>query len=155
MRNVPVAIVAQCLQVEMATTTIDTGVYLGIGSGSDLELAEAIETGLPTATLALLREKGLTFTEVADLVVPPRTLQHRKARGNHVLTKDEADRLVRVARILAQANETFGDHVKALGWLRTPDERLNQRTALSMLQTEPGGRVVEEMLWQVSEGMFS
>ncbi len=135
--------------------TIDLGTYLGLGTPSDFQLAEVIERGLPTASLALLRQKGLTFTEVADLIVPPRTLQHRKARGNQLLTKDEADRVVRVARILAQASKTFGDEGKALGWLRTPDERLNQRTALSMLQTEPGGRVVEEMLWQVSEGMFS
>lgn len=136
-------------------TTIDAGAYLGIESGSDFQLAEVIEQGLPTASLALLREKGFTFTEVADLIVPPRTVQHRKARGNQLLTKDEADRVVRVARILGQASDTFGSETKALGWLRTPDERLNGRTALSMLQTESGGRVVEEMIWQVSEGMFS
>ena len=151
----PLLDVAQCVQAGFVTASIDPGTYLGIDSESDFQLAEVIERGLPTASLALLRQKGLTFTEVADLIVPPRTLQHRKARGNQLLTKDEADRVVRVARILAQASETFGDEAKALGWLRTPDDRLNQRTALSMLQTEPGGRVVEEMLWQVSEGMFS
>ncbi len=129
--------------------------YIGISPKSDFDLAEIIEHGLSSESLFLLREKGLTFTEVADLIISPRTLQHRKAKGIQCLTHDEADRVVRIARILAQANQIFGNSEKALGWLRTSDERLNNRTALSMLQTEPGGRLVEEMLWQVREGMFS
>ncbi|MBV8709432.1 MAG: hypothetical protein JO028_19740 [Acidobacteriaceae bacterium] len=56
----------------------------------------------------MLREKGLTFTEVANLIISPRTLQHRKAKGIHHLTHDEADRVVRVARILAQATQVSG-----------------------------------------------
>ncbi|MBV9224245.1 MAG: DUF2384 domain-containing protein, partial [Acidobacteriaceae bacterium] len=79
----------------------------------------------------MLREKGLTFTEVANLIISPRTLQNRKAKGIHHFTHDEADRVMRVARILAQATQVFGSNEKALGWLRTPDERLNDRTALS------------------------
>jgi len=129
--------------------------YIGVSPKSDLDLAEMVERGLSSESLALLREKGLTFTEVANLIISPRTLQHRKAKGIQHLTHDEADRVVRVARILAQAIQIFGSSERALGWLRTPDERLHNRTALSMLQTESGGRLVEEMLWQLREGMFS
>jgi putative toxin-antitoxin system antitoxin component (TIGR02293 family) len=137
------------------TTNLNLNDYIGVNPKSDFDLAEIIERGLSSDSLSLLREKGLTFTEIADLVISPRTLQHRKAKGIQHLTHDEADRAVRIARILAQADQIFGSSEKALSWLRTPDGRLHDRTALSMLQTEPGGRIVEEMLWQLREGMFS
>jgi putative toxin-antitoxin system antitoxin component (TIGR02293 family) len=136
-------------------TTINLSEYLGVNPASDFDLAELIERGLPSDTLSLLKEKGLTFTEVADLIISPRTLQHRKARGNQQLTHEEADKVVRIARILAFAEQVFGDREKALRWLRKPDDRLNERSRLSMLITESGGRVVEEMLWQIDEGMFN
>ena len=134
---------------------LEIGEYIGISPQSDLDLAEIVENGLSTESLNLLRKKGLTFTEVADLIASPRTLQHRKSRGVHHLTHDEADRVVRIARILALAEQVFGSLELGLGWLRRPDERLNNRTALSMLQTESGGRLVEGMLWQVADGIYS
>jgi putative toxin-antitoxin system antitoxin component (TIGR02293 family) len=137
------------------STLLEISEYIGFSPRSDLDLAEIVENGLSTESLSLLRAKGLTFTEVADLVASPRTLQHRKAKGVNHLTHDEADRVVRIARILALAERVFGTLERALGWLRTPDERLNNRTALSMLQTESGGRLVESMLWQVADGIYS
>jgi len=137
------------------STLLEISEYLGVNPRSDLDLAEIVENGLSIDSLKLLRQKGLTFTEVADLIVSPRTLQHRKAKGVHHLTHDEADRVVRIARILSLAEQIFGNLERALGWLRTPDERLNNRTALSMVQTESGGRLVESMLWQVADGIYS
>lgn len=128
--------------------------YIGISPKSDLHLAEIVEKGLPTDSVARLREKGLTFSEVSDIVISPRTLKHRKARGEH-LSHEETDRIVRVARIIAIAEQVFGDHEKALAWLRSVDERLNDRTPLSMIHTESGGRLVESMLWQIDEGIYS
>src|SRR6476469_2472732 len=119
-------------------TLLEISEYIGISPRSDLDPAEIVENGLTTESLSLLRQKGLTFTEVAELVASPRTLQHRKAKGVNHLTHDEADRVVRIARILALAEQVFGNLERALGWLRTSDERLNNRTALSMLQTESG-----------------
>lgn len=136
-------------------TNLNIGEYIGVNPESEFDLAELVENGISTDSLSLLRDKGLTFTEIADLIVSPRTLQHRKAKGIRHLNHDEADRVVRVARILALSDQIFGDRNKALGWLRTPDDRLNHRTALSMLQTESGGRLIESMLWQIGEGVYS
>jgi putative toxin-antitoxin system antitoxin component (TIGR02293 family) len=81
-------------------------------------------------------------------------LKHRKARGEH-LSHEETDRVVRVARVVALAESVFGNHEKALLWLRSPDDRIGNRSPLSMLQTESGGRLVENMLWQLDEGVYS
>jgi putative toxin-antitoxin system antitoxin component (TIGR02293 family) len=136
-------------------TNLNIAELIGFAPKSELELAEEVEKGLSTDTLKRLRDRGLTFTEIAGLIASPRTLKHRKSKGVDRLTHDEADRVVRVARILSLAGETFGEPQKALDWLRTPDDRLNNRSALSLLQTESGGRLVEEMLWQIREGIFS
>ena len=62
---------------------------------------------------------------------------------------------MRVARIVALGEQVFGDHEKALGWLRFPDDRLNGRAPLSMLHTESGGRLIEDMLRQLDQGVFA
>jgi putative toxin-antitoxin system antitoxin component (TIGR02293 family) len=120
---------------------------------SGIALVEATERGLPLEEVAELRSCGLTFAEVGEIVVPPRTLKHRQARGQR-LTAEESERLLRVRKILALADRIFGDHDKALHWLRMPDPRWNDRSGLSLLKTESGAKFVENVLWQIDEGMF-
>lgn len=127
---------------------------IGVTPKSNFDLAKIVERGLPTTRLALLKQHGLTFTEVSEIVISPRTLKHRKARGER-LSDEETDRLVRVARIVALANNVFGDPRKALLWLRTESERMGGRRPLSMLRTDAGGRLVESRLWQLDEGIFA
>jgi putative toxin-antitoxin system antitoxin component (TIGR02293 family) len=127
---------------------------IGIPPLSELDLALLTERGIPTKSVAVLKERGLTFTEISDIIVSPRTLKHRNAR-KEPLSHDETDRVVRVARILSLAEEIFASREKALKWLRLPDDRLENRTPLTMLITESGGRLVENMLWQIDEGVFA
>jgi putative toxin-antitoxin system antitoxin component (TIGR02293 family) len=136
------------------STNLNIGQYIGIVPRSDFNLAEIVEAGLPTDNLAVLRQKGLTFSEISEIVISPRTLKHRKSRGEP-LSHEETDRMVRVARIVSQAENVFGDHAKALLWLRASDDRIGDRTPLSMLQSEAGGRLIESMLWQIDEGIYS
>lgn len=139
----------------MAALTLD-GIkeLIGLTPTSDFNLTEIVEQGLPTARLALLKDHGLTFTEVSEIVISPRTLKHRKARGER-LSDEETDRMVRVARIVTLANSVFGNPEKALKWLRTESDRMGGRRPLSMLRTDAGGRVVERRLWQIDEGIFA
>ena len=121
---------------------------------SDFHLVERVEQGLPIESIVMLKERGLTFSEISAVVISPRTLKHRKARGEN-LSHEEADRIVRATRIITLAETVFASHDKALLWLRTPDDRLAGRTPMSMLQTEAGGRLVEGMLWQIDEGVYT
>jgi putative toxin-antitoxin system antitoxin component (TIGR02293 family) len=138
----------------MATTNPNISEYIGVTPTSEFDLARIVEDGLPIDSLSLLKEKGLTFSEVSQMVISPRTLKHRKARGEH-LSDEETDRMVRVARIVALAENVFGNLDKALLWLRSPDDRIGDRNPLSMLHTESGGRLVENMLWQLDEGVYT
>jgi len=128
--------------------------YLGVPAQTEFDLAGIAEHGLPLDSIARLKAKGLTFSEVSDVVISPRTLKHRKARGER-LSNEESDRVVRVARIVSLAEQVFRNHDKAFAWLRGADDRLNGRTPLSMLHTESGGRAVESMLWQIDDGVYA
>jgi putative toxin-antitoxin system antitoxin component (TIGR02293 family) len=128
--------------------------YIGIAPASGLALVELVEQGLPTKNLELLKTKGLTFTEMAAIVISPRTLKHRKARGEN-LSPEETERAVRVASIIRLAEEVFGNHETALRWLREKDGRLGDRTPFSLLHTEAGGRAIESMLHGIAHGIFS
>jgi putative toxin-antitoxin system antitoxin component (TIGR02293 family) len=130
------------------------GEFLGVPLSSDFAVTRMVEGGLPTDSIGRLKEKGLSFTEISELVISPRTLQHRKARGER-LDNDEADRVVRIVRVISLAEQIFGNPEKALRWLRQPDDRLDNRTRLSMLRTDSGGRLVESLLWQIDEGIYT
>ena len=129
------------------------GQFLGVAPKSEFDLTRIVENGVPTENLQRLRDAGLTFTEMSEIIISPRTLKHRRSRGEP-LSAEEADRAVRVARIIAQAQSVFADREGAFEWLRTPDDRLDSRTPLSMLRTESGGRLIEEMLGQIDEGVY-
>lgn len=116
--------------------------------------ARTIEAGLPLSFLDSLLALGVSTAEVHELVVKPRTLSHRRERGQP-LSVDESDRAVRVARVIEQATQTFGDRDKAMRWLRKPKRRFDGRAPMGMLLTETGGRLVEEMLIQMDEGMVA
>jgi putative toxin-antitoxin system antitoxin component (TIGR02293 family) len=128
--------------------------FVGIKSASDLELALLAEKGLPLAAVQSLKDQGLTFTEISDIVISPRTLKHRKSRKEK-LSSVETERVLRVARIIGLADRVFGSRSKALLWLRSEDDRLDNRTPMQMLVNENGGRLVESMLWQIDEGIYT
>jgi putative toxin-antitoxin system antitoxin component (TIGR02293 family) len=121
---------------------------------NSFEMARVVEQGLPTDCVEELKDKGLTFTEIAQIVIPPRTLKHRKARGER-LSAEETERFLRVVRVLELAERIFGNREKALDWLRAPDERMENRASLSLIGTEAGARLVEGQLWAIDEGMYT
>jgi putative toxin-antitoxin system antitoxin component (TIGR02293 family) len=88
------------------------------------------------------------------VVIPARTLKHRRQRGEP-FNLDESDRLARVARMYELAVKVFGDPEKAKRWLTKPKIRFEERSPLTMMHTDFGGRQVEEMLIQIDEGMFA
>lgn len=119
---------------------------------SDQDLVRVVEERLPTDVIDGLRQSGLTDDEVYALVVPRRTLTHRRAR-REALSRDESDRAVRLARTAALAEQVFGEAERAWRWLRASKRQFRGRSPLQMLATEAGARIVEELLYRVDEGI--
>ena len=119
---------------------------------SDEDMLRLVERRMPVKVIESLMSCGLEADEVYSLIIPQRTLSHRKTR-KEPLSAEESDRALRIARTLALAETVFGDHDKALHWLRKPKRHYAGRSPLEMLATETGGRLVEEVLYQIDYGM--
>jgi putative toxin-antitoxin system antitoxin component (TIGR02293 family) len=128
--------------------------WLGTQAGSEQKVVRLVENGLPTRVINHLLDRGLSRGEVFDIIIPLRTWKHRKSR-RQPLSRAESERAVRAAKILARAQAVMGDEQSALEWLRTPKRRFEGRTPIQMLSTEAGGRLVEQMLIQIDQGMFA
>ena len=116
---------------------------------------QAVESGVPVATMSdFVSASGVPLKDLYDIVIPARTLKHRRARRES-LTPDESDKLARLVRIFDHAVRVFGDTERARTWLQEPKRRFDKRTPLTMLRTDIGARLVEEFLIQIDEGMFA
>jgi putative toxin-antitoxin system antitoxin component (TIGR02293 family) len=126
---------------------------LGVhGLRSDQDLVRLVEERLATGAIERLLQSGLTDDEIYSLIVPRRTLTHRRAR-REALSRDESDRAVRLARIAALAERVFGGGERAWRWLRAAKRQFKHRSPLQLTATEAGARLVEELLYRIDEGM--
>ena len=119
---------------------------------SDQDLVKLVEQRLSSRAIDALRESGLADEEVYSLIVPRRTLTHRRAR-REALSRDESDRAVRIARVVALCEEVFSDRERGWRWLRDAKRQFQGRTPLHLLATEAGARLVEDLLYRIDEGM--
>jgi putative toxin-antitoxin system antitoxin component (TIGR02293 family) len=138
----------------------------------DIEVARAVERGLPLAALRRLTvadptDGGLTPEEIERLVIPRRTLTKRRAR-RQPLSLEESNRLARLARVLTAAVEAFGGDPsdrtaestreatrRAAVWLRRPSRALDGETPLALCTTDAGARIVEDELGRIAFGVFA
>lgn len=120
---------------------------------SDLDLVAAVHDGLPTAAVDEVLQSGmLEPAEVYELVVPRRTLAHRREKRQR-LTAEQSDRLTRVVRVAARAEEALGDRDRAARWLRKPNRSLQGERPIDLLESDIGARMVERVLGRVEHGV--
>ena len=125
---------------------------VGRDIGSGMDLVRLVRRGLPVGAAEHLLDTGyLTPTELDRIVLPRKTLANRRKLG--ALTPEQSDRLVRVARVIAEAEETFGSRDKAAAWLRRPTTTLAGECPLDLLDTDEGAREVETLLGRIAHGI--
>ena len=119
------------------------------------DLRGSILRGLPYGTLeAVTANFGLPRALVVRvLLVPERTLVRRKAAAR--FHADESDRIVRLARIAALAEDVLGSRDKAGRWLQKPNRALGGAVPLEQLTTDLGARQVEDVLGRIEHGLVS
>ena len=112
----------------------------------------AIREGLSVDVVDdVLAEGRLTLAELDRLALPRKTLAHRRTLGR--LTAEQSDRLVRILRVIEQAELAFGDVQKARTWLRRPSAVLADHAPLDLLDTDIGTRQVETLLGRIEHGI--
>ncbi len=118
---------------------------------SDADLARVVQRGVPLKVLTHVLRAGFSQQEIHNFIIPARTLRHRKSK-KEPLTVEESDRVVRLARIQALAEEVFGDAPKANRWLRERLRLLDNKSPLDVARTESGARLVEQLLAKIDWG---
>jgi len=123
---------------------------------SEPKLIGCVRSGLPYSALESVASRfGLSTTELLQILgIPQRTLARRKK--TQALAADESDRLMRLARIAAFAEQTHGNPVRAGRWLREPNAALGNAVApIHWLDTDLGAKEVEELLIRIAHGVYS
>lgn len=140
--------------VVMNAANTQIGDWLGLRPpATEGEILRIVEGRLAPSIIRRLVSLGLERPEIDAVIIPSRTLQHRRSRREK-LTVEESDRVLRVIRVLSLAESIYGSRERALAWLRKPHARLDGRAPLSLLKTDTGSRIAEELLVQIDEGMF-
>lgn len=128
---------------------------VGAGVRTLDDLRKSVVAGLPFSAFEAVTENYSLprplVTRVLD--VPERTLARRKRAAR--FPADESDRLVRLARVAAMAEEVLGSREKAGSWLQRPNRALGGAVPLEHLETELGARQVEDVLGRIAHGIFS
>jgi putative toxin-antitoxin system antitoxin component (TIGR02293 family) len=106
---------------------------------------------------ALTTVATLLGVQAADLLkvigMTQRTAARRKTDG--FLTADEADRLLRVVRVIEEATRVFGSQEKAALWLRTAAPILGNVEPFRLLESDAGAKAVSDELIRIDFGDFA
>lgn len=123
---------------------------------SDAGLRTMTREGMPVETLPMLAQAlSIERKTLARVVgISDRTLSRRLANSSR-LSAEESDRTVRLARVVALAQETLGGSHKASLWLQTPNRALEDERPLDLLDTDGGVRSVETVLGRIAYGIYS
>ena len=112
------------------------------------DLRRLVEEGLPVAALgkvvAHVSELGLAGA-LRYRIVPKATLHRRR----ELLTLEESEKLERLARVAALAEDVLEDEPAAHEFLRSPQPQLGDERPLDLVRTELGARQVEELLMKL------
>lgn len=137
-----------------------SGIYRRMGAllsedlRSDVDCLQIVTDGVP---VRVYKNFKLKFKLRPDWIAPESTLRRRLSVRNARFTEEESERLVRVARVYAQAVDVFGDEEQALSWLSTPAEWLPEQppiTPLELAAKDSGARLVESRLLRTLHGIF-
>jgi putative toxin-antitoxin system antitoxin component (TIGR02293 family) len=119
-----------------------------------LDLNDAVERGLPKATLRIVVQRVFP-DDAADQrammrrIVPEATYKRRRER----LSPAESERTERLARIVAIAEDVWQDREQARRFLTTPHPEMAGKTPVDAALTELGARQAEEVMARIVYGL--
>jgi putative toxin-antitoxin system antitoxin component (TIGR02293 family) len=117
---------------------------------------ERILKGLSFAALENVKARAsLTDAEIARLLgMGEATLRRARASGS-ALDAFTSDRLYRLSKAIAIAEEVLEGTDNAMSWLRRPQPALGGQVPLELLVTQAGADQVETLLRRVDYGVYT
>jgi putative toxin-antitoxin system antitoxin component (TIGR02293 family) len=117
------------------------------------DLNVAVGRGLPYRSLGVLAGQFAAQhrSHVEQIVAPRSTLQRRQREG--VLARDESERLERIARLTALAEEVWESTEAAQEFLTTAHPHLDNQVPIDLAASDLGTRRVEAVLWGLEHSL--
>jgi len=130
---------------------------LGKKVSGAMDLARLVERGFPERVLDRVKSAlGLTDREAArTLKISEKTIGRLRGAPLRRLSPATSDRLYRIARLFALAEEVLESADAARDWLREPQASLGNRIPLELMGTEAGAREVEDLLLRIEHSVLS
>ena len=118
-------------------------------------LVDLDDRTLPFAAVTTLAQRVGVAPEALLAVagIAPRTAARRKAEG--FFKPDEADRVLRIARVVEECARVFGGHAKAAAWLRERHPLLGGEAPFTLLGSDAGAKAVSDELVRIDHGDFA
>jgi putative toxin-antitoxin system antitoxin component (TIGR02293 family) len=113
------------------------------------DLMEAVEAGLPKASLQALVQRWSSDAASAREIKRAVAAKSSLARREENLSKEESERLERLARVTALAEHVWSDPCLAHEFLTSPQPQLGGERPLDLARSELGARRVEQRLYAV------
>jgi putative toxin-antitoxin system antitoxin component (TIGR02293 family) len=110
---------------------------------------------LPFSAVATLAERiGVTPEQVLAVAgIAARTAARR--RHERFLKPDEADRVLRVARVVEESARVFGGYPRAAEWLYARHPLLGGEPPFALLGSDAGAKAVSDELVRIDHGDFA
>lgn len=125
--------------------------------GADpLEMHNAVLRGLPFAMITEWQKlyKMTAADTLRILQISERTLARRRETGR--LDRLESDRLIRIAKLFAQATRLFnGDANAGRDWMCKEQRSLGNVIPVELAMSEVGAQEVERALLRIEHGVFA
>ena len=119
-----------------------------------MDLVGLVREGLPWALYqGVMTDLGFTDQMAAGVLhIPLRTLTRRKGGR---LDPQESERVMRLVRLRAKAEDVLGTRGKATLWLESPNRALGGVPPISLLDTDIGTQAAEDVLTRIEYGVYS
>lgn len=119
------------------------------------DLLELVRAGLPYESFeAVAKVLRMTIDDASEAVgITRRTLSRRKQEATR-LSKQESERVLRLARMAVRAEDVLGSMEKAYRWLRAPNRALGGKKPIDLLDVDLGAARVEHVLGRIEHGVF-
>jgi putative toxin-antitoxin system antitoxin component (TIGR02293 family) len=143
-------IVSEMLEETVALLQIKTKVR------STLELRTLIRRGLPPKSLeSLARQMDMTVLATVEVIGLVKRTVARRIQEKQTLDPEQSERVLRLARAIAQATAILGSLEKARPWLRKPNRALGGEAPIALLDTDVGAQAVLDELGRIDYGVFA
>jgi putative toxin-antitoxin system antitoxin component (TIGR02293 family) len=128
---------------------------VGRSLASAADLVACVREGLPYESLeAVARRLDLSVDATGSaLGLSRRTVARRRHEGR--LDAIESEKIARLARVLARAEEVLGSGEKARRWAHRPNRALGGASPLSLLDADIGAELAFEVLGRIDHGIVS